>query len=382
MPGRWLRGRAISVRQVSERQGQTQPERDWPTLHPRNLAVHPPYRRALVIVLIAFAMGSLFVYSYIDALGHPVARRITTAVVGTSPVRAPFVAALEGASNKGLKLRSFPTQQAAEKAIGEQQVYVALVFSPDTPNAVSVLLSSASGPSVARVLSTSLPQAATRAGAVLTETDLHPLPSQDPSGLAAFYLTLGATILGFVTTFQLRANARPMPLPPWLAFTGGLAILGGLVLTAVVKGILHALPVPFFDGWGVVTLQMITATAVASLMATLIGRWAIIPTWLIFVVLGNTSSGGAVSPALLPQPFSFLSRALPSGATVSLLRTTAYFPDASRLEPLLVLIGWAVGAVGLLILASRLLKRGPGTPDPPRPVTASEAGASAASADG
>ena len=138
---------------------------------------------------------------------------------------------------------------------------------------------------------------------MLTETDLHPLPSQDPSGLAAFYLTIGATILGFVTTFQLRANARPMPLPPWLAFTGGLAILGSLVLIAVVKGVLHALPVPFFDGWGVVALQMIAATAVASLMATLIGRWAIIPTWLIFVVLGNTSSGGAVSPALLPEPY-------------------------------------------------------------------------------
>ena len=112
----------------------------------------------------------------------------------------------------------------------------------------------------------------------------------------------------------------------------------------MVKGVLHALPVPFFDGWGVVALQMLAATAVASLMATLIGRWAIIPTWLIFVVLGNTSSGGAVSPALLPQPFSFLSRALPSGATVSLLRTRPTFPSASRLEPLLVLIGWAVAA--------------------------------------
>jgi hypothetical protein len=371
MPGRSRRGRGDSPAAHAQK-------RDWPTLHPRNLAVHPPYRRALVIVVIAFAMGSLFVYSYIDALGHPVARRITTAVVGTSPVRAPFITALEGGANKGLKLRSYATQGDAERAIGEQKVYLALVFSRDEPTAVAVLLSSASGPSVARVLSTSLPEAATRSGAVLTETDLHPLPSQDPSGLAAFYLTIGATILGFVTTFQLRANARPMPLAPWLAFTGGLAILGSLVLIAVVKGILHALPVPFFDGWGVIALQMITATAVASLMATLIGRWAIIPTWLIFVVLGNTSSGGAVSPALLPQPFSFLSRALPSGATVSLLRSTAYFPNASRLEPMLVLIGWAVLAVAGLLLASRLLKRGPGTLDPPRPVTGSPASRSAA----
>jgi hypothetical protein len=368
----------VSPRGESPRE--EQPERDWPTLHPRNLTAHPPYRRALVIVAIAFVMGGLFVYSYIDALGHPVARRITTAVVGTSPIRDSFVAALEGTSNKGLVLKSYPSQAAAETAIGKQRVYVALVFSPAEPKAVSVLLSSASGPSVARVLSTSLPQAATRAGAVLTETDLHPLPSQDPSGLAAFYLNIGATLIAFVTTFQLRANARPMPLPPWLAFIGGLAVLGSLVLISVVREVLHALPVPFFEGWGVVALQMLAATGVASLMSTLIGRWAIIPTWLIFVVLGNTSSGGAVSPALLPEPFSFLSRALPSGATVSLLRDAAYFPDASRLESLLVLIAWAVVAIGGLIVASRLLGRGPGTPDPPRPVTAAEA--AAASADG
>ena len=66
-----------------------------------------------------------------------------------------------------------------------------------------------------------------------------------------------------------------------------------------------------------------------------------------------------------------------------LLRDAAYFPDASILEPMLVLIGWAVIAVSGLIAASRLLGRGPGTPDPPRPVTAAEvAKARAASADG
>ncbi len=343
--------------------GSSAGQRDWPPLQPRHLVGHPPYRRALVIVLISFAMGSLFVFSYIDALGRPVVRRITTAVVGTSAERAPFISALETTANKGLILRSYPTEAAARRAIDEQTVYLALIFSPQRGTAVDVLLSSASGPSVARVLGVALPQAATDAGATLAIRDLHPLPSQDPAGLAAFYLTIGATILGFVTTFQLRANARPLPLPTWLAFTGGLAILGSLVLISLVKGVLHALPVPFFEGWGVLALQMITATAVAALMATLIGRWAIIPTWLLFVVLGNTSSGGAVAPALLPQPFSFLSRALPSGATVSLLRSSAYFPNASRLEPFLVLLTWAVLSVAGLLVAARLLGRGPGSPE-------------------
>jgi hypothetical protein len=335
------------------------PNKDWPPLLPRHLARHPPYRKALVIVLIAFAMGSLFVYSYIDALGRPVARRISTAVVGASPVRARFVSGLEGAANKGLILRSYPTEQAAQHAIDRQQVYLALVFGRRS-SAVTILLSSASGPSVERVLSTALPQAANNANATLQLRDTHPLPSEDPAGLASFYLTLGATILGFVTTFQLRANARPLPLPPWLAFTGGLAILGSLVLVTLVKEVLHALPVPFFEGWGVLALQMIAASGVAATMAVIVGRWAIIPTWLLFVVLGNTSSGGAVAPALLPQPFIFLSRALPSGATVGLLRTSAYFPQASRLEPALVLAGWAVCAVGGLLISSRLLHRGPG----------------------
>jgi hypothetical protein len=335
------------------------PNKDWPPLLPRHLARHPPYRKALVIVLIAFAMGSLFVYSYIDALGRPVARRISTAVVGSSPVRARFVSALEGDANKGLILRGYPTEQAAQHAIDRQQVYLALVFTPRS-SAVTILLSSASGPSVERVLSTALPQAATDANATLRTHDTHPLPSQDPAGLASFYLTLGATILGFVTTFQLRANARPLPLPPWLAFTGGLAILGSLVLVALVKEVLHALPVPFFEGWGVLALQMVAASGVAATMAVIVGRWAIIPTWLLFVVLGNTSSGGAVAPALLPQPFIFLSRALPSGATVGLLRTSAYFPQASRLEPALVLSGWAACALGGLLISSRLLHRGPG----------------------
>lgn len=52
---------------------------------------------------------------------------------------------------------------------------------------------------------------------------------------------------------------------------------------------------------------MLAVGSFALLMGILIGRWAIVPTYLLFVVLGNSSSRGAVSPPLLPEPFGFLS---------------------------------------------------------------------------
>ncbi len=75
----------------------------------------------------------------------------------------------------------------------------------------------------------------------------------------------------------------------------------------------------------------------------LLGAWAILPAWLFFVILGNASSGGAVAPPLLPQPFAFPSQWLPSGATVGALRNAVYFRDYQQARPLAVLGLWAAG---------------------------------------
>jgi uncharacterized phage infection (PIP) family protein YhgE len=89
-------------------------------------------------------------------------------------------------------------------------------------------------------------------------------------------------------------------------------------------------------------------------MAELIGRWALVPTWLFFVILGNASSGGAVSPPLLPQPFAFLSQWLPSGATVTALRDAIYFRDYQHVRPLAVLGVWAFGLfIAWLVVSHR-----------------------------
>ncbi len=94
-------------------------------------------------------------------------------------------------------------------------------------------------------------------------------------------------------------------------------------------------------------------------MIVLIGRWAIIPTWLLFIILGNTSSGGAVAPPLLPQPYAFVGRYLPPGATVGIVRTAVYFRHQQHLEAFAVQAGWLACGVAALLISARLLGRGP-----------------------
>jgi ABC-type multidrug transport system permease subunit len=117
-----------------------------------------------------------------------------------------------------------------------------------------------------------------------------------------------------------------------------------------------------FESWGVLALQLLAVASFASLMLALIGRWAIVPSWLFFVVLGNSSSGGAVAPPLLPDPFEFLSQWLPSGATVTALRNAVYFSGHQHVHALAVLATWAAALFVAMVLVSHQLRKSPGGP--------------------
>jgi hypothetical protein len=109
-------------------------------------------------------------------------------------------------------------------------------------------------------------------------------------------------------------------------------------------------------------LQATAAASFASLMVELLRPWAMLPTWLFFVVLGNSASGGAVAPPLLPAPFAIVSQWLPSGATVTALRNAVYFPDHQHLHPLVVLVAWAVGLYAAMVVVAWLRNMSPGAP--------------------
>jgi hypothetical protein len=216
-------------------------------------------------------------------------------------------------------------------------------------------VASAAGVSVARVL-----EGISVIDPTVRVVDTHPLGAADPNGTEIFYLLVVATIVGFITVFQVRANAGSLSLRRWTAFVVGLAVAASLVFTLVDGPLLRRLALPVLEGWGILALHVMAVASFTSLMAVLIGRWAIVPSFVFFVVLGNSASGGAVAPPLLPPPFAFVSQWLPSGATVTALRDAVYFPANQHIRPIAVLATWATVLLALMLLVSHRLGRSPG----------------------
>jgi hypothetical protein len=306
----------------------------------------------VAIAALTIAMGSLFLTTYTLALGDPVPRDIDAALIGDATAQGPAVAAVEQVAEGSLSFRPYGSVAAARHAIDLQRVYAALDLTSARP---TLYVASAAGASVARVLE--------RVGASdprVRVVDTHPLAPSDPNGVDIFYLMLVASVVGFVTVFQVRANAGGLPLRHWTAWVVGLALAAGLTLTLVVGPLLGRFHVPVPETWGILTLHILAVASFASVMTVLVGRWAMLPVWLFFVILGNSSSGGAVSPPLLPDGFAFVSQWLPSGATVTALRDGIYFSGYQHARPILVLAAWATVLFVAMLAVSHRRRTSPG----------------------
>jgi hypothetical protein len=283
-----------------------------------------------------------------------VPRRIDAALVGDPTTHAATVDAAERVADGSLVFHQYASVPAALHAMDEQTAYATLDLTSTTP---TLYVASAAGASVARVL-----EQISTVDPVVRVVDTHPLGTADPSGLETFYLMLVPTIIGFITIFQVRAHAAGLSLRRWTAVVVGLAVTASLVFTLVDGPLLHRLALPVPQTWGILALQLVAVASFASLMQLLIGRWALLPTWTFFTILGNSASGGAVAPALLPQPFAFVSQWLPSGATVTALREAVYFPSYQHAHAIVVLATWATAIFAAMLVVSRRLGSSPGDP--------------------
>jgi hypothetical protein len=318
-----------------------------------------PVGRTVVIALIAIVMGCLFILTYSLAMGDPVPRGIDAALVGNPAAHTRTMDAVEKVAGGKLDLSRYASVPTALHAIDEQRVYAALDLTSTRP---TLYVASAAGASVARVL-----ERIYSVDPTVRVVDTHPLASTDPNGLDLFYRMLVATIIGFTTVFQVLAHAGRLAPRHHAGFLLGLSVAASFALTLVGGSLLHGFAASQPEEWGILALHVLAVASFASLMTVLLGRWAILPTWLFFVILGNTSSGGAVSPPLLPAPFAFISQWLPSGATVTALRDAVYFGADQHVRPIAVLAVWASAlfAAWLVVARRRQAATTPITTHPP-----------------
>ncbi|MFC8199391.1 ABC transporter permease [Streptomyces sp. NPDC060006] len=302
-----------------------------------------PFLPASVLVLILAAAAGLFAGSYTYSMANPTPRHVPTATVGAYDEgrgRA-FLAGMEKALDASLEIHAYDSGAAAVEAMNDQEVF-AILDVRDSGRAVVLDVSGASGASVAELLEKTAPAVGRSTGVAVTVRDINPLQEGDPRGLAIFYISLAAVIIGFVGAIQLSVHARELNPLERIGFTAAYALLGGFVIAAVVDWFLDALDLPFVESWLILSLTMFTSGMVFSMFNTLFGRWAMLPTWGLMVLLGNPSSGGAVSWPLLPSPLGVIGRWLPPGGSVNAQHTAVYFAGHQHVFPFLVLGGWAL----------------------------------------
>lgn len=269
-------------------------------------------------------------------------RDVPVAIAASPEVAEQVAAALEQARPGAFELSTVTDEAAARGAILEREVYGAVVVGQQ---GAQVLTASAAGPPVAQTLQQVAAGLSERLGTDVPVEDLVQTPADDPrgAGLAAGALPLAlggilaAALLGRTTAGVGRRFAGAT----------AIAVVAGLALTGLLQGWLGALDGDYWAISGVIALGLgATAFALLGLHAVLgtpgLGLGAAV-----VMLLGNPLSGAASAPEFLPAGWGALGQLLPPGATVSALRSVAFFDGAAAAGPLWVLTAWALGGLAL-----------------------------------
>lgn len=311
----------------------------------RHAAGHDEARKAVGLVLALTAGLSLVLALFVSIAVNAGPNGVRLVVAGPAPAVAQIEAGLaQTAGPDAFEVTAVTDEAAARAALQDRSADGAIVLGPDGP---MVFTASAGSPAIAQLLTTAAGHLGESAAAGPAVVDVVALPSSDSrgGGLASgsFPMIIAGIALGAAAAMRLRSR--------WLVLG---TVLGGAVVIAVsFAGILSWLGVSGGNFWAetsAISLAVGTSALVVAGLARLLGAAGIGIGALLLMIIGNPLSGIASSPRLLPGPWGEFGQWLPTGAGGSLLRTAAYFPQASVWGPVLILLGWAaLGAVGVLV---------------------------------
>ena len=313
---------------------------------------------ALVAVVV---LQVLFALSYLAAFHDPAPHRLRISVAAPSAqLAAQTVTRLTAAAGDALDPQAVATAEQARAQVRGRLAQAGFVIgqSGDTLYVASAASVSQSGLLTSRFQALEAAQHRT-----LTVTDVAPLPKADSRGVAPFYVTLVMVFGGYlgVTVLSLVTGPAPNRLRAAGLRLGALAAYSVVSALAVVLAARAAFGV--LDGHvpaaiGAAALICFATAATAVTMQALLGVAGTALVILLFVVVGNPASGGAVPYGLLPSVYRHIGQYLVNGAGVDLLRNLTYFGAHDVARPLVVLLIWAFGgAAGAMTVGARRYRR-------------------------
>jgi hypothetical protein len=313
-----------------------------------------PTPKAVALVLVpALVLMLAFAFFYVGAFHDPTPHHVPLAVVGPPAVAVQ----LNRLPGDPLDARHVSSRPDALSQIDDRDVYGAYEAAANR-----LLVASAANRATAVALEQTFNRVAAAQGRPAVHvTDVKPLPLNDPNGTAAFYAVIawvfggyiGATLIGLIGS--ARSNSRQRAAAR-IAALAGFGIVAGILSVVMLRASFGV-----FSGHVVALCAIAALTIFAGGAATAGIQAAAGPAGtglviLVFVILGNSASGGPFARPLLPGVWRTIGGVLPPGASVDLTRSALFFGGARIAGPILVLAVWAaLGTLLALALGGRLM---------------------------
>lgn len=176
-------------------------------------------------------------------------------------------------------------------------------------------------------------------------TAVVPLSESDSSGsgiaIAAFPLVMGGTIGGVLSLTLIKGTWRRF------ATASLYAVIAGAVTALILNVWFGFIPGDFATLWAAFgATYLATASFMIGMGALLVPAAGLGLGAVVTMFIGNPISGASMPSAFLPGAWGAIGQMMVPGASSTLLRSIAYFPDAATSSQWLVLGSWI--AFGLL----------------------------------
>jgi hypothetical protein len=308
------------------------------------------WRRVASILWFPVVFAIALPVTFEAAYNQPTPHNMPIAVVG-SPDQVKLVTdELDRIRPSGFEVRRSPSAAAATAAVRDRTAAAAYVAG-STGTVYVARAASAIRANYLQGIFTQIAAETRRQPPPVV--DLVPLASGD-AGTGIFFFVFPLMMAGLITAIVL------LQLPTWgvgrrvivVAAIGAIGALAAYLTTVE----LHVLPgKPLLLAYAFLLTQVYGQLMVGA--APLLKQYFLPFSLTAALILGVPSSGGTVTPDLLPTLFRDLSYAFPLSQGVTVTRSVAYFHSSSMTQSTLVLGLWAVIAAATVAIAWRRQSR-------------------------